>query len=109
MDLLEISAEKIRAGSGRARYRDFYDLYLIITDLGVSFAEALGLLKLKEIREPISQQAMLRNWTVAREQQSRDLRIIYCAREVGNQEIQAFVKGLMFDPIMTSGTHLRKE
>jgi predicted nucleotidyltransferase component of viral defense system len=30
MDLREILAEKLRAASGRARYRDFYDIAIIL-------------------------------------------------------------------------------
>jgi hypothetical protein len=33
MDLREILAEKIRAASGRARYRDFYDIAMIAEGL----------------------------------------------------------------------------
>lgn len=35
MDVREICAEKIRAVSQRARYRDFYDLYLLINELDI--------------------------------------------------------------------------
>lgn len=38
MDIKEICSEKIRAMSDRARYRDFYDYYLIMKHFSFNFA-----------------------------------------------------------------------
>ena len=99
MDITEICAEKTRAASQRARYRDFYDLYLILTELDVDFAEAIALLQQKETSKPISQPAMLANWQVAQEQQNRELRTIFCAKEVENEQIESLIQSLAFAPI----------
>ncbi len=54
MDLLEIAAEKIRATATRVRYRDFYDLYLILEDAGIEVDSAVDLVRRKEVRATIS-------------------------------------------------------
>ena len=100
MRLEEICAEKIRATSGRARYRDFYDLYLILTELEVELEDALDLARQKEIRDPILPEAMRANWQIAQEQQSADLRTIFCKREVSNAAIGERLAGLDFAPIV---------
>lgn len=43
MDIVEICAEKISATNNRARYRDFYDLFLITQELGVKILTAVKL------------------------------------------------------------------
>ena len=50
MDIREICAEKIRAASQRARYRDFYDLYLILTSFTLDVDEVYALMQRKEVR-----------------------------------------------------------
>lgn len=99
MDIREVCAEKLRATCQRARYRDFYDLYLILETLGLDFAEVVAILKQKEIRKPIRRQAMLDNWQVASEYQAGDLRSIYCTRTIAPELITAFLTGLLFDDI----------
>jgi len=99
MDVVEICAEKIRATSGRARYRDFYDLYLLLTELGVTLAEALQLVRVKEVREPISQSSMILNWQVAKEDQDREIPIIFCKKEIDSKKIDRLLAGIEFDPI----------
>ena len=45
MDIKEIAAEKIRAMSDRARYRDFYDLFLILEKYWLNLNEIVGLIE----------------------------------------------------------------
>ena len=44
MDIREIAAEKIRATSGRARYRDFYDLFMILRNYSINFQKIIKLI-----------------------------------------------------------------
>ena len=99
MDIREVCAEKVRATCQRARYRDFYDLYLILETFSLDFEEVVTLLKQKEIRKPIRRQAMLANWQVASEQQVGDLKNIYCTRAIGNEQITALLERLRFADI----------
>ncbi len=81
-----------RAAVQRARYRDFYDLYFLVTDLGIDPDDAREILKQKEIRAPVMAANIAWNWSVAREQMDRDLGRIYCSEEVANQEIEDFIQ-----------------
>ena len=62
MEIREICAEKIRAMSGRARYRDFYDLSLILEAHKIDRDEITGYVRQKEIREPIRKAKIFSNW-----------------------------------------------
>lgn len=99
MDIREVCAEKLRATCQRARYRDFYDLYLILETFTLDFEEIITLLRQKEIRKPIRRQAMLANWQVASEQQGGDLKSIYCTRAIANVQIDTLLAGLLFADI----------
>ena len=48
MDIKEITAEKIRAMSDRARYRDFYDLFLILEKYQLNLDKIVGYIKQKK-------------------------------------------------------------
>ena len=54
MDIREIFAEKIRAMSDRARYRDFFDVYLILKNYKIDLQEISNYIRQKEIRNPIT-------------------------------------------------------
>lgn len=101
MDIREVCAEKLRAACQRARYRDFYDLYLILETFDLGFDEIIVLLKQKEIRKPLRRATMLANWQVASEQQAVDLKSIYCTRPVANDQIDALLARLKFADIET--------
>ena len=99
MDPREICAEKIRAVSQRARYRDFYDLYFLINDLNIDINEAVRILKQKEIRTPITAANIANNWTIAKEQQFSDLGAIYCSEELPNKDVETLIHEMQFDDI----------
>jgi len=99
MDIREVCAEKLRAACQRARYRDFYDLYLILDTFTLDFEKVIGLLKQKEIRKPLRKDTMLANWQVASGQQAADLKSIYCARPVTNDQIDDLLVRLSFADI----------
>jgi len=100
MDIREISAEKIRAMSGRARYRDFYDQYMILNNYDISIDEIINLVGQKEIREPISPVSILSNWEIAREEKSKDLQRIYYKEVISDTNIEKMLKKLSFSTII---------
>jgi predicted nucleotidyltransferase component of viral defense system len=65
MSPIEICAEKIRACNDRFRYRDFYDLYLMVKEIKVDIRDILDLLSAKEIRHSISKDRVMRNLNLA--------------------------------------------
>jgi len=87
MDLREILAEKIRAASDRARYRDFYDIAMILDSYPMNLDEILDLVRRKEIRKPISQRSMLKNWEIARQEKGRGVDLIVYSKEISEKEI----------------------
>jgi hypothetical protein len=102
MDQHEMCAEKIRATSQRARYRDFYDLYFLLNELGINLDKALNILKQKEIRTPIIAANISNNWSVAKEQKERDLGSIYCSEEIKNEGIENLIQEILFEDLRNS-------
>lgn len=100
MDLREVCAEKVRAASQRARYRDFYDLYLILDAYPINLGEVYSLLRRKEVRRPITPSEIQANWQIARLEREDDMRSIYCAKEVANDAVTAMVNAFSFDPVL---------
>ncbi len=100
MDIREICAEKVRAASQRARYRDFYDLYLILEAQQVDLAEVFSLLRRKEIRAPITAEGIQANWQIARLEREDNMRTIYCTRALENETMEAMLRTLVFAPIL---------
>jgi len=97
MDIKEICAEKIRAASDRARYRDFYDLALLFEKVNFNVNEIKQLMQQKEIRKPINQEAILKNWKTAQEEKENELSAVYYARDIGNPEIENLIEKLKID------------
>jgi predicted nucleotidyltransferase component of viral defense system len=92
MDIREICAEKIRAASDRARYRDFYDLLLLFNITQFDIKEIIELIKQKEIRKPITQESMLRNWKIAKQEREEELARIYYAEKVNDKEVETLIQ-----------------
>lgn len=99
MDIKEICAEKIRAASDRSRYRDFYDLLMIVKNFNLKISEIANLIKQKEIRKPISQASILRNWQVAKQEKEYDLALMHCFKEAPDADIEKMLKWLKFKSI----------
>jgi predicted nucleotidyltransferase component of viral defense system len=97
MDSREICAEKIRASSGRARYRDFYDLHLMLKEYGYDIDELIELLKKKEIREDINSKSIMENWQVARQASSKDSGLVFYSIAIPDEEIDAMIKRIKVD------------
>lgn len=101
MDIREIFAEKLRAMSERARFRDFYDFYLIAQEYHPSLDETLHLLKQKEVRRPISNESILSNWKLASKDRRDEMDLVYYKDDVFNHEewIEEFLRNLVFETI----------
>jgi len=99
MDKREICAEKIRATSQRARYRDFYDLFFLINNLRINIEEAVKLLRKKEIRTPIVAENIILNWSIAREEIERNLGNIYCSEKIDSCKIEKLIRRIQFEDI----------
>jgi predicted nucleotidyltransferase component of viral defense system len=101
MDIREIYAEKIRAMSERARYRDFYDFYLVTQEHRIDLDETIRLVRQKEMRRPISKASILRNWRIASEQQREEINLIYYKHDIfkNEQGIEDLLAKLPFETI----------
>lgn len=93
MDIREICAEKIRAMSDRARYRDFFDMYLILKTHQLDLREILGYVHQKEIRKPITKASILRNWKLTGEQKEAEKQAIYYSQPIEDSLIEGMLKG----------------
>jgi len=91
MDVREICAEKIRAASDRARYRDFYDLALLFDTIQPDIKEIIELIKRKEVRKPITQDSMIKNWNIAKKEKKEELAIIYYKNDIKNSDIERLI------------------
>jgi predicted nucleotidyltransferase component of viral defense system len=100
MDIREICAEKIRAASQRSRYRDFYDLYLIFEQYNCDLADIVALIRQKEVRRPITSQALHANWRrAARDLQDGKDPVRY-SRFIPDADIEQFLEQIHFAPIL---------
>lgn len=99
MDIREIAAEKIRAMSDRARYRDFYDLFLLLEKYPLDLKEIVGYIKQKEIRKPITKTSIKNNLAVIGTQKETEMMQIYYSRVVPDEQMKAMVENLPFAKI----------
>ena len=99
MDIKEICAEKIRAMSDRARYRDFYDIYLLLEKYNLDLDEIVSYVKQKEIRRPITKVNIQTNWKVIATEKEQEMGQIYYSKQVEDGQIEALIKSLPFDSI----------
>lgn len=93
MDIREICAEKIRAMSDRARYRDFFDVYLILKTYHLEFQEILDYVRQKEIRKPITKVRILQNWNMTREQKEAEKQVIFYSHPIEDPLIEGMLQG----------------
>jgi len=99
MDIKEICAEKIRAMSDRARYRDFYDIYLLLEKYQLDLNEIISYVKQKEIRRPITKASIQTNWQVIATEKEQEMGQIYYSKQVEDGQIKALIQSLPFDSI----------
>ena len=94
MDIKEICAEKIRASNDRARYRDFYDLFLILDSYQIDLKEIVKYIRQKEIRKTISKANIFNNWLVVGTQKEKEMHQIFYSRKINNIQIQKMIENL---------------
>jgi len=94
MDIREICAEKIRAASDRARFRDFYDLVMLFNSIKFDLKEIVELMKQKEIRGPITQESIAKNWKTAKKEKQAELSMIYYAKPISDVMVEETIKKL---------------
>jgi len=99
MDMREICAEKIRAMSDRARYRDFYDLYLLLEKYEPNLSEIIGYVKQKEIRKSITKENIKNNWQVVITQKSLEMSQIFYSKKIEDDQIEKMIVNLPFTEI----------
>lgn len=99
MDIKEIATEKIRAMSDRARYRDFYDLFLILEKYCLNLDEIVGYIKQKEIRHIIAKANIKNNWSIIGTQKEAEMNQIHYSRFIDDKEIEKMIDTLPFDAI----------
>ncbi|MEK7458526.1 MAG: nucleotidyl transferase AbiEii/AbiGii toxin family protein [Patescibacteria group bacterium] len=100
MDIREICAEKIRAMSDRARYRDFYDIYLILDTHKIDLKEVVDLVKQKEIRQPITKTNIEQNWKIVLTQKEAEMDQIYYSRKIEDGAIEEMIQSLPLTKIV---------
>jgi len=103
MDVREICAEKIRAMSDRARYRDFYDYFLLLETQSINLDEVITYVGRKEIRKPITKANIIRNWKVVGTQKAAEMGQVHYSRQVDDAQIKTVIEGLPIGEI-TSAT-----
>lgn len=79
--------------SDRARYRDFFDMYLILKTHQLDLREILGYVHQKEIRKPITKASILRNWKLTGEQKEAEKQAIYYSQPIEDSLIEGMLKG----------------
>ena len=99
MDEREVCAEKIRASSDRARYRDFYDLAMLFRNYQFDLQEITKIIGQKEIRQPISKKSILANWRFVKKEREQEEKIVYYAEAVTEKEIKEILAKLSFEVI----------
>lgn len=104
MDIREICAEKIRAMNDRARYRDLYDLFLILGKYKLDLREIVGYIKKKEIRKSITKNNIQNNWEIIKTQKEKEMNQIYYSRKIKDTRIEAMIDSLP----LTSMTNLHQ-
>ena len=87
--------------SDRARYRDFYDLFLLTEAHLINLNEVVSYVGRKEIRKPITKTNILHNWMVVGTQKAEEMSQIYYSRKIDDAQIQNMIDTLPFVEIVT--------
>lgn len=95
MAIKEICAEKVRAVNERARYRDFYDLAMVMNNNGFDPKEILEILQKKELRKPLSRDSVLENLEIAEEARKSGAESLYYREEISDAEMKKNLKGIL--------------
>lgn len=98
MALDEICAEKIRAVNERARYRDFYDLAMVLKVNNFEPKEIFEILKQKELRKPLSKESILDNLNISEEAKKSGAENLYYREEINKEDLRNTIDKLL-DPL----------
>jgi predicted nucleotidyltransferase component of viral defense system len=99
MDEREVCAEKIRAMSDRARYRDYYDCFLLVEAYRLDLDEIITYVSKKEIRKPITKANIQRNWKIVGTQQAKEMGQVFYSRKIEDTQIEDLIVKLPFSEI----------
>ncbi len=91
----EICAEKVRAVNERARYRDFYDLAMVMKSNSFVPKEILEVLKKKELRKPLSKDSVLENLEIAEEAKMSGAESLYYKEEISEADMKKSLRGIL--------------
>lgn len=95
MAVKEICAEKVRAVNERARYRDFYDLAMVMKTNGFDSNEILEILEKKELRKPLGKDSILENVEIAMEAKRSGAESLYYREEMDDGEMRESLNGVL--------------
>jgi len=95
MSIKEICAEKVRAVNERARYRDFYDLAMVMQTNGFEPKDILAILIRKELRKPLSKDAVLENLEIAEEAKKSGAESLHYREEISDAVMKENLKGIL--------------
>ncbi len=95
MAIKEICAEKIRAVNERARYRDFYDLAMVMKTNRFEPNDVLAILKKKELRKPLSKDSVLENLEIAEEAKKSGAESLYYSKEMSESELKTSLNSIL--------------
>jgi hypothetical protein len=87
--------------SQRARYRDFYDFYLITQSQNIDLDETVRLVQQKEIRKAISKASILDNWRISSAKRSDEIELVYYRQDIVDEKpgVESLLKSLPFDTL----------
>ena len=95
MAIKEICAEKVRAVNERARYRDFYDLAMVMKNNSFRPEEILEILRKKELRKQLGKDSVLENLEIAGEAKQSGAESLYYREEISEAEMKENLKGIL--------------
>lgn len=95
MAVEEICAEKLRAINERARYRDFFDLTMVLKNNNFKPEKILEILNKKELRKPLSSESILSNLEIAEEARISGAENLYYRENIDIQEVKTAISGLL--------------
>ncbi len=91
----EICAEKIRAVNERARYRDFYDLVMVLKINNCEPKEIFKILSKKELRKPLSKGSIMANFDIAEEAKESGAENLYYREEIKREDMRESINKLL--------------
>ena len=73
---------------------DFYDIFLVLDTHDIDLKEVVKLVKMKEIRQPITKANIEKNWQIVLTQKEKEMSQIYYSRGVLDSRIEKLICNL---------------